>query len=164
MVRFSRDQCRKAGVVSKRVLRKPRFLRKHAPTVVKDRNLMYQHFTDCSNGLQLDCFDTRFAESRPKWEGYLKRGLVYPLKFIVLESSPNARKYNQERCALNVVEEKKLVKDWEKSQVWEHTASVHMDESYVALVNAKRSGNFTSGQLKSLLVQLGMHRRNWQNE
>ena len=30
-----------------------------------------------------------------------------------------------------------------------------MDESYVALVNAKRSRNFTSDQLKSMLVQLG---------
>ena len=146
MVIFSWNQCRKAGVVSKRVFKKPRFLHKHAPLVMKDQDAMYQHYTGCSNGLQLDCFDTCFTESRPKWEGYLKRGLVYPLKFIVLESSPNARKCNQERCALNVAEEKKLVKDCERSQVWEHTASVHMDESYVALVNAKRSRNFTSNQ------------------
>ena len=67
MVRFSWDQCRKAGVVSKRVLRKPRFLRKHLPLVMKDQDSMYQHFTDCDNDLQLDCFDTRFAGSRPKW-------------------------------------------------------------------------------------------------
>ena len=65
-MRFSRDQCRKAGVVSKRVFKKPRFLRKHAPSVMRDRDLMYQHSTGRSNGLQLDCFDTRFAESRPK--------------------------------------------------------------------------------------------------
>ena len=88
----------------------PRFLRKHAPSVMKDQDSMYQHFTDCDNDLQLDCFDTRFAESRPKWEGYLKRGLVYPRGFFVLESSPNTRKYDQERCALNVVEEEELVK------------------------------------------------------
>ena len=94
MVKFSRDRCQKAGIVSKRVLRKPRFLRKHALLVMKDQDLMYQHFTDCSNGLQLDCFDTRFAESRLKWEGYLKKGSVYPRRFIVLESSLNARKYN----------------------------------------------------------------------
>ena len=125
-------------------LRKPLFLRKHAPLVMKDQDSMYQHFPDCSNGLQLDCFDTCFAESRPKWEGYLKRGLVYLQGFIVLESSPNARKYNQERCALNMVEEEKLVKGWERLQVWEHTASVHLDESYIALVNAKRSRNFSS--------------------
>ena len=88
---------------------------------MKDQDLMYQHFTGCSNGLQLDCFDTRFAELRPKWEGYLKRGLVYPRKFIVLESSPNARKYNQERCALNVMEEKKLAKDWDS--MYQHFTS-----------------------------------------
>ena len=64
--------------------------------------------------------------------GYLKRGLVYPRRFIVLKSSPNARKYNQERCALNVVEEKKLVKDWQRAQGWEHTTSVLMDDLYVA--------------------------------
>ena len=110
MVIFSRNQCRKVGVVSKRVFKKPRFFRKHAPSVMKNRNVMYQYYTGCSNGLQLDCFDTRFAESRPKWEGYLKRGLVYPREFIVLESSPNARKNDQERCALNVAEEEKLVK------------------------------------------------------
>ena len=69
MVRFSRDQCQKAGVVSKRLLRKPWFLRRHAPLVMKDQDSLYQHFTDCSNGLQLDCFDTRFVESRQKWEG-----------------------------------------------------------------------------------------------
>ena len=78
MLRFSRNQCRKAGIVSKRVPRKPRFLRKHAPSVVKGQDAVYQHFTGCSNGLQLDCFDTRFAELRPKWEGFLARGLVYP--------------------------------------------------------------------------------------
>ena len=152
MVIFSRDQCQKAGVVSRCDFKKPCFLRKHAPSVMKDQDLMYQHFTGCSNGLQSDCFDTRVAESRPKWEGYLKRGLVYPRKFNVLESSPAARKYNKERCALNVVEEEELVEGWERAQGWEHTASVHLDEAHVALVNAKRGCNFTSGQLKSLSV------------
>ena len=151
---FSRNQCRKIGVVSKRVFKKSRFMRKHAPLGMSGDE-MYQYYTGCSNGLQMDCFDTRFVELRPKWERYLKRGLVYPRKFIVLESSPAARKYNQERCALNVVEEEELVKGWERSQVWEHTASVHLDEAHVAFVNAKRSRNFTIGQLKSLLVQLG---------
>ena len=134
MVRFSRDQCQEAGIISKRVLRKPRFLRKHAPLVMKSQDAMYQYFTDCRNGLQLDYFDTSFAESRPKWEGYLKRGLVYPRGFIVLDSSPNARKYDKERCALNVVEEKNLVKDLANLHVWEHAASVLMDDSYVTLV------------------------------
>ena len=55
---------------------------------------------------------------------------------------------------MNVVEEKKLVKDWERAQVWEHTASVLMDDSYVALVNAKRSRNFTSNQMKSMSIWL----------
>ena len=54
-----------------------------------------------------------------------------------------------------MVEGEELVKGWERLQVWEHTASVHLDEAHVALVNAKRSRNFTSGQLKSLSVQLG---------
>ena len=111
MVIFSRNQCQKVGVVSKRVFKNPRFLRKHAPSVMS-RDAMYQHYTGCCNGLQLDYFDACFAELRPKWEGYLKRGLVYPRKFIVLESSANVRKYNQERCALNVVEKEKLVKGW----------------------------------------------------
>ena len=104
MVIFSRNQCQKIGVVSKRVFKKPRFLQKHAPSVMS-RDAMYQYYTGCSNGLQMDCFDTHFVELRPKWERYLKRGLVYPRKFIVLESSPAAQKYNKERCALNMVEE-----------------------------------------------------------
>ena len=104
MVVFSRNQCRKIGVVSKRVFKKPRFMRKHAPSGMS-RDEMYQYHTGCINGLQMDCFDTRFVESRPKWERYLKRGMVYPRKFIVLESSPAAQKYNKERCALNMVEE-----------------------------------------------------------
>ena len=121
---------------------------------MKSKDAMYQYSTDCSNGLQLDCFDTRFAESRPKWKGYLKRGLVYPRGFIVLESSPNTRKYNRERCALNVVEEKNLVKDLAKAHVGEHATSVLMDDSYIAVVNAKRSHNFTSNQMKSMSVRL----------
>ena len=149
MVVFSRNKCRKIGVVSKRVFIKPRFLRKHAPSGMSGDE-MYQYYTGCSNGLQMDCFDTHFVESRPKWERYLKRGLVHPRKFIVLESSPAARKYNKEKCALNVLEEEQLVKGWERAQVWEHTASVHLDEAYIALVNAKRNRNFMSGQLKSL--------------
>ena len=55
---------------------------------------------------------------------------------------------------MNVVEEEKLVKDWERAQVWEDTASVHMDDLYVALVNAKRSRNFTRNQMKSMSIRL----------
>ena len=92
MVIFSRNQCQKVGVVSKRVFKKPRFLRKHAPSVMC-RDAMYQYYTGCSNGLQMDCFDTCFVDSRSTWERYLKRGLVYPRKFVVLDSSLDARKY-----------------------------------------------------------------------
>ena len=40
------------------------------------------------------------------------------------------------------------------AQGWEHRASVRMDDSYVALVNAKRSRNFTSNQMKSMSIRL----------
>ena len=53
-----------------------------------------------------------------------------------------------------MVEEKNLVKDLARAQVWEHTASVLMDDLYVALVNAKRSCNFTSNQVKLMSFRL----------
>ena len=67
MVVFSRNKCQKIGVVSKQVSVKPCFLRKHAPSGMSLYE-MYQYYTGCSNGLQMDCFDTRFVESRSKWE------------------------------------------------------------------------------------------------
>ena len=152
MVKFSRNKCRKEGVVSNSVDMQPRFLRKMSEMSQEEA---YQYYTGCSNGLQMDCFDTRFVDLRPKLEKYLKRGLVSPRKFIVLDSSPDAQKYNKERCALNVLEEEELVEGWKRAQVWEHTASVHLDEAYVALVNAKRSRNFTIGHWKSLSARFG---------
>ena len=116
MLGFSRDQCREAGIVSKRVPQKLRFQQKHALSLMKCQDAVYQHFTDCRNGLQLDCFDTCFAESRPKWEVFLVKGLVYPHGFIVLDSSPTARKYDKEKCALNVKEEDDLIEDLAKTQ------------------------------------------------
>ena len=53
-----------------------------------------------------------------------------------------------------MVEEKFFVKDLANVHVWEHAVSVLMDDSYVALVNAKQSHNFTSSQMKSMLVRL----------
>ena len=55
---------------------------------------------------------------------------------------------------MNVVEEKNLVKDLAKAYVWEHAASVPMNDLYVELVNAKRSRNFTSNQTKSMSIRL----------
>ena len=60
MVVFSRNKCRKEGVVSKRVDMQPRFLRK--PSEMSQDEL-YQYYTGCSNGLQMDCFDERFVDS-----------------------------------------------------------------------------------------------------
>ena len=123
------------------------------PLVVKSQDAMYQYFTDCSNGLQLDCFDTRFAESRPKWAGFLARGLVHPRGFIVFDSSPNARKYDKAKSALNVEEEDDLIEDLAKTQDWEHAASVAMDGRYVALWNARKSRNFTGSQIETLEIR-----------
>ena len=55
---------------------------------------------------------------------------------------------------LNLVGEKNLVKDLSKAHVWEHATSVLMDDSYVAVVNVKRSRNFTSNQMKSMSIRL----------
>ena len=151
---FSWNQCRKIGVVSKRVFVKPRFLRKHAPSGMS-RDEMYQYYTGCSNGLQMDCFDTRFVDLKPTWESYLKRGLVPPRKFIVLDSSPDARKYNKERCALNVLEEEGLVKGWKRAQEMEHTACVDLNEAYDALVDANKSRSLTISHWKLLSAQFG---------
>ena len=83
---FCQNQCQEAGIVSKRVPRKTWFQQKHAPLLMKYQDAIYQHFTDCRNsrnGFQLDCFDTRVAESKPKWEETLAKGLVHPRGFIV---------------------------------------------------------------------------------
>ena len=149
---FSRNKCQKEGVVSKRVSMQPRFLRNPSGMSLDE---LYHYYTGCSNGLQMDCFDERFVDSKPEWEEYLKRGLVSPRKFIVLDSSPDARKYNKERCALNVLEEEELVEGWKRAQVMEHTACVQLNEAYDALVDAKKSRNFTIGHWKSLSAQFG---------
>ena len=98
---FSRNQCQEAGIVSERVQRKSRFNRKHAPLLMKCQDAIYLYFTDCWNGLQLDCFDTRLAESKPKWERILASGLVHPCGFIVSNSSPTAWKYDKEKYTMN---------------------------------------------------------------
>ena len=147
---FSRNKCQKEGVVSKRVDMQPRFLRK--PSEMSQDEL-YQYYTGCSNGLQMDCFDERFVDSKPALESYLERGLVSPRKMIVLDSSPDARKYNKEKCALNLLEEEKLVKGWKKSQEMEHTACVDLNGAYDALVDAKESQGLTINRWKSLSDQ-----------
>ena len=102
----------------------------------------------------MDCFDTRFAELRPNWEGFLAKGLVYPCGFIVLDSSPAAWNYDKEKCGLNVEEEDDFIKDLAKTQDWEHSASVAMDDRYVALWNARKSCEFTCSQVKTLVLGL----------
>ena len=92
---------------------------------------------------------------KPEWEEYLKRGLVSPRKIIVLDSSPDAWKYNKEKCALNVLEEEKLVKGWKRAQEMEHAACVDLNAAHDTLVDAKKSLNFTIGHWKSLSAQFG---------
>ena len=154
LLEFSQNQCREAGIISKRVPRKPRFNQKHAPSLMKCQDAIYHYFTDCQNGLQLDCFDTHFAESEPKWEKILASGLVHPRGFIVSDSSPTTRKYNKEKCAMNMEEEDGLVDDLARTQNWEHDASVAMDGCYVALWKARRNCNFTCSQVKALEIRL----------
>ena len=75
----------------------------------------YQYYTGCKNGLQMDCFAERFEDSKPAMESYIERGLVSPRNMVVLDS-PDARKYNLEKCASNVSEEKKLAEGWKDAQ------------------------------------------------
>ena len=124
---------------SKRVPRKPRFNWKHAPSLMKCQDAIYHYFTDCRNGFQLDYFDTRFTESKPKWEKILASGLVHPCGFIISDPYPTARKYDNEKCAMNVEEKDGLVEDLTKTQDWEHNASVAMDGCYVAVWKARRN-------------------------
>ena len=137
---------------SKRVSGKPCFLWNPSGMSLDE---LYHYYTGCSNGLQMDCFDARFVDSKPEWERYLERGLVSPRRFIVLDSSPDARKYNKEKCALNVLEEERLVKGWKRAQEMEHTACVDLNAAYDALVDAKKSRNFTIGHWKLLSAQFG---------
>ena len=62
---------------------------------------------------------------------------------VVLDSSPDARKYNQEKCALNVLEEKKLVEGWKDAQKLEYDAIVDLNGAYDALVDAKKDWGLT---------------------
>ena len=124
LLEFGRHQCRQAGIVSKLIPRKLWFNQKHTPSLMKCQDEIYHYFTDCRNGFQLGCFDTRFAESRPKWEEILAKRLVRPRGFIVSDTSHTARKYDKEKCALNVDEEDGLVEDVAKTQDWEHAVSV----------------------------------------
>ena len=114
---------------------------------------LYHYYTGCSNGLQMDFFDERFVDSKPAWESYLERGFVSPRKMIVLDSAPDARKYNKEKCALNLLEEEKLVEGWKKAQEMEHTACVDLNEAYDALVDAKKDRGLTINRWKSLSDQ-----------
>ena len=107
-VKFSRNKCRREGVVSKRVNVPPRFSRKTSKMTQEEA---YQYYTGCKNGLQMDCFAERFEDSKPAMESYIERGLVSPRNMVVLDS-PDARKYNLEKCASNVSEEKKLAEGW----------------------------------------------------
>ena len=149
---FSWNKCRKEGVVSKRLSMQPRFLRNPSEMSLDE---LYQYYTGCSNGLQIDCFDERFVDSKPAWESYLERGLVSPRKMTVLDSAPDARKYNKEKCALNLLEEEKLVEGWKKAQEMEHTACLDLNEAYDALVDAKKSQSLTISHWKLLSDQFG---------
>ena len=154
LLEFSRNQCQEAGIISKRVPRKPQFNRKHAPSLMKCQDTIYLYFTDCWNGLQLDCFDTQFAESKRKWERILASGLVHPRGLIVSDSSPTARKYDKEKYTMNVEEEDGLVDDLARTQDWEHDASVAMDGCYVALWKSRRNRKFTRIQVRALEIRL----------
>ena len=150
MVKFSRNKCRREGVVSKRVDVPPRFLRK---TSKMSQEEAYQYYTGCKNGLQMDCFAERFEDSKPAMESYIERGLVSPRNMVVLDSSPDARKYNQEKCALNVSEEKKLVEGWKDAQKLEYDAIVDLNGVYDAMVVAKEDPGLTINRWKSLSDQ-----------
>ena len=54
-----------------------------------------------------------------------------------------------------MLEEEELVGGWKRAQVFQHTASVHLNEAYDALVDAKKSRNFTIGHWKLLLALFG---------
>ena len=92
MVYYSREMCRKAGIITKRNQKKPQFQRKHPLLLMKFQDKIYRYWTDSLNGLQSDCHDTRFAESKSKWKEILASGKVHPCKFIVSNASPTAWK------------------------------------------------------------------------
>ena len=133
-VKFSRNKCRSEGVVSKRVNVPPRFSRK-ASNMTQDE--AYQYYTDCKNGFQIDCFSERFEEAKPAMERYIESGLVSPRNMVVLDS-PDARKYNLEKCASNVLEEKKLAKWWKDALTLEYNSVVDLNGVYDAMVVAKK--------------------------
>ena len=54
-----------------------------------------------------------------------------------------------------MLEEEELVEGWKRAQVFEYTASVHLNEAYDALVDAKKSRNFTISHWKSLSARFG---------
>ena len=139
----------------------PHFLRNPSGMSLDE---LYHYYTGCSNGLQMDCFDERFVDSKPALKSYLERGLVSPRKMIVLDSSPDARKYNKEKCALNVSEEEKLVKGWKKAQEMEHTVCVDLNGAYDALVDAKKSQSLTISHWKWTnldLLRMNSRNLNW---
>ena len=119
--------CCKAGIITKHNQNKPQFQRKHPPLLMKSQDEIYCYWTDSLNGLQSDCHDTRFAESKPKWEKILASGEVHPRKFIVSDDSPTAWKYDKEKYASNMEEEILLVENLEKSLEWEEDANDIMD-------------------------------------
>ena len=148
-VKFSRNKCRREGVVSKRVNVPPQFSRK-ASNMTQDE--AYQYYTDCKNGFQIDCFSERFEEAKPAMERYIESGLVSPRNMVVLDS-PDARKYNLEKCASNVLEEKKLAKGWKDAQTLEYNSIVDLNGVYDAMVVAKADPGLTINRWKSLLDQ-----------
>ena len=82
--------------------------------MLKDR-VTYSWFTDCRDGLRLNCYAKGYVEVMPKWKAKVAHSKTYLRLFIVSSQSPNALKYNPEVCKRYQEEEKKLAKDQEKS-------------------------------------------------
>ena len=85
-------------------------------------------------------------------ESYIERGLVSPRNMVVLDS-PDAQKYNLEKCASNVLEEKKLAKGWKDAQTLEYNSIVDLNGVYDAMVVAKADPGLTINRWKSLSDQ-----------
>ena len=83
MPKLSRFDCCNSRIISGHNQRKPLFLWKRKPSLMKTDGVLYNWYTDCQDGLMLDCFATRYAEVKLKWMAKIAHGEVYPCLFIV---------------------------------------------------------------------------------
>ena len=155
-IKLSIFVCCGRWIISGQNRRKPWFLRKYPPSLMKKDGVRYRHFIDCRVGFILDLYEERYAEERLRCEEKIASGVLPPCIFVPYPVSQEARKYDFKVCEWYCVEEEELADALNKSRGLNENWYVKLDSCICDLSIARRLGGATRN---SVLYHIRLSRK-----